>query len=167
MDPLPLRMIHADHFPDDAEIKKWIGESAYPFWDALTSFIEAQYPGVFEPEWLYGGQKRGWSLRYKKGKSLCTLIPEQNQFIVQLVFGAKERDLVEPIREALSSSTRKAYDQAKTYHDGKWLYLLVNSEQVVKDIEQLLAIKRRPKSAPRPGSAGASPPEAAQSRRQP
>ena len=145
MDILTIRMIQNDHFPNDSEIEKWIGVDAYKFWYKLTTFIEAQYPGVFKPEWLYGGKKQGWSLRYKKSKSFCTLIPEKNQFKVQIVFGAKEREKVESVRENISSSTRKAYDEAKTYHDGKWLYLLVNSEKIEKDIEQLLTIKRKPK----------------------
>ncbi|MGE4385025.1 MAG: DUF3788 family protein [Endomicrobiaceae bacterium] len=32
---------------------------------------------------------------------------------------------------------------AKTYHDGKWLLLTVDSEQILKDIEVLLEVKRK------------------------
>ena len=125
-------MTQNDHPPNNSEIEKRIGINAYRFWNELTNFIEAQYPGIFQPEWLYGGKKQGWSLRYKKSKSFCTLIPEKNRFKVQIVFGAQEREKAESIREHLSSPTRKAYDEAKTYHDGKWLYLLVDSEQIGK-----------------------------------
>jgi len=31
-------------------------------------------------------------LRYKKGKSLCTLIPEKNRFLSRLFLGAEERE---------------------------------------------------------------------------
>ena len=52
---------------------------------------------------------------------------------------------MESIRENISSSTLYAYDEAKTYRDGKWLYLLVDSEKVEKDIEIFLTVKRKPK----------------------
>ena len=41
--------------------------------------------------------------------------------------------------------TRKTYDEAKTYHDGKWLFLTIDSEDVVEDVIKLLEIKRKPK----------------------
>lgn len=140
-----LRIIEKDHPPTPSEVKKWIGSKAYKHWTKLSTFIEAQYPGVFQPEWLYGGKKQGWSLRYKKSKSFCTLFPEKNQLKIQIVFGAKEREKVESIRENLSGPTLKSYDEAKTYHDGKWLYLLIDSERVEKDIEHFLTVKRKPK----------------------
>ena len=63
--------------PRDAEIAEWIGVEAYKYWTDLTGYIEREYPGIFMPEWLFGGKKHGWSLRYKKSKSFCTLIPER------------------------------------------------------------------------------------------
>jgi predicted RNA-binding protein with PUA-like domain len=79
--------------------------------------------------------------------SFCTFIPERNHSKLQIVFGAKEREKVESIRDSLTNSTQNAYDEAKTYHDGKWLYLSVNSEEVVQDIKKLLRVKRKPKSS--------------------
>lgn len=147
MDEPNLRMIQNDHPPTAREIEDWIGAKAYKLWNRLTAFIEARYPGVFQPEWLYGGKKQGWSLRYKKSKSFCTLFPEKNRFNIQIVFGAEEREKVEAIRGKISSPTLNAYDDAKTYHDGKWLYLSVDSERVEKDIENFLTVKRKPKKA--------------------
>jgi hypothetical protein len=98
---------------------------------------------VFSPEWLFGGKKHGWTLRYKKGKSFCTLIPEKNRFAIQLVFGAEERAKVEAMRTELSPQTRRQYDKAPTFHDGKWLFLTVDSDLVVDDVQRLLAAKRR------------------------
>jgi hypothetical protein len=97
-------------------------------------------------DWLFGGKKHGWSLRYKKGKSFCTLIPEKNRFAIQIVFGAEEREKVEAIRDELSARTQADYDRAKTYHDGKWLLLTVDADDVVADVERLLAVKRNPKN---------------------
>jgi hypothetical protein len=72
------------------------------------------------------------------------LIPEKNRFALLIVFGTEERAKVEAIRNGLAKKTQKEYDQATTYHDGKWLLLVIDTERVVKDVMLLLAAKRRP-----------------------
>jgi hypothetical protein len=132
--------------PTPSQIAAWIGRDAYGFWKRVTQLIEQNYPGVFSPEWLFGGKKHGWSIRYKKGKSFCTLIPEKNRLAIQIVFGVEERAKMEAIRDELSSRTQKEYDKATTYHDGKWLLLTVDTDKAVNDVERLLAVKRKPKN---------------------
>jgi hypothetical protein len=132
--------------PNDSEIAAWIGEGAFENWQHVTGLIEQDYPNVFTPEWLFGGKKHGWSLRYKKGKSFCTFIPERNRFALLLVFGAEERKSIESMRDMLSVQTRREYDNATTYHDGKWVLLTVNSATVIEDVRHLLSVKRRPKT---------------------
>jgi len=131
--------------PRDAEIAEWIGVEAYKYWTDLTGYIEREYPGIFMPEWLFGGKKHGWSLRYKKSKSFCTLIPERGRFALLIVFGAEERRKMESVRDRLSAQTQRNYDLAATYHDGKWVLLTVDSERVAADMRKLLAVKRKPK----------------------
>ena len=140
------RMTQPDKPPTDSEIVEWVGNKAHRYWKNVTQLIEQIYPDVFTPDWLFGGKKHGWSLRYKKNKSFCTLIPEKNRFALQIVFGAEERAKVEAIKDSLSQHTQKEYDKATTYHDGKWLLLAVNSDRDVEDIMQLLAVKRKPKN---------------------
>ncbi len=132
--------------PSTAQISAWIGRNPYKFWKRITHLIKRNYPGTFSPEWLFGGKKHGWSLRYKKGKSFCTLIPEKDHFAILIVFGAKERAKVETMRDELSARAQEAYDKATTYHDGKWLFLTVDTDTVVQDVGRLLAVKRKPKN---------------------
>jgi len=146
MNETSLRLIDPRESPTLEQIESWIGRSAYGFWTRVSNMIAQNYPDVFTPEWLFGGKKHGWSLRYKKNKSFCTLIPEKNRFLLLIVFGAEERSKVETIRHELSVRTRKAYDKAPTYHDGKWLLLSVDEKDIVDDVERLLAVKRRPKN---------------------
>jgi len=140
------RMTKRDKPPNDSDIAEWIGRDAYAYWKNVIQLIDHNYPDVFKPEWLYGGQRHGWSLRYKKSKSFCTFIPERNRFALLIVFGADERARVEAIRDRLSSGSLNEYDKAVTYHDGKWVLLTVDNTAVVKDVEMLLAVKRRPKN---------------------
>ena len=137
-------MTQRDNPPSDSEIEAWIGKDAFKYWKHVTKLIEKYYPNVFTPEWLFGGKKHGWTLRYKKSKSFCTLIPEKNRFELLIVFGAEERARVEAIRNGLSQHTQKEYDKATTYHDGKWLLLTIDTEKIIEDVMQLLAIKRKP-----------------------
>jgi len=137
-------MIDFEEAPTSSQIRSWVGSSAYGYWKYVTQFIEHKYPDVFSPDWLFGGKKYGWALRYKKGKSFCTLIPEKNGLTIQIVFGAAERSAAEAIMDQLSAGTRQAYENARTYHDGKWLFLKVDSEMVMDDIELLLEVKRKP-----------------------
>jgi hypothetical protein len=146
------RMTHPGNPPGDPEIAEWVGAEAYAYWKHVTHLIARNYPGVFTPEWLFGGRKHGWSLRYKKSKSFCTLIPEKSRFALLIVFGAEERAKVEAIRDSLSTPTQKEYDEATTYHDGKWVLLTIDSDGVAEDVTKLLEIKRKPRN-----SSGAQP----------
>lgn len=139
------RMVHPGSPPKDSEVKVWIGEHAFEYWKKAIGLINRKYPGVFVPEWLYGGKKHGWSLRYKKSKSFCTLIPEKDHFAILVVFGKEERHKVEAIKGRLLAHTQEEYDKATTYHDGKWVLLSVDSDTVLKDIELLLGVKRKSK----------------------
>jgi hypothetical protein len=145
MDKSIVRLTKAGKPPSDSEISKWIGKDAHKYWKKLTQLIDKYFPNVFIPEWLFGGKKQGWSLRYKKGKSFCTFIPEKNRFALLIVFGAKEREKVETIKQSLTKHTQNEYDEAKTYHDGKWLLLTINTDEMVDDAMRLLVVKRRPK----------------------
>lgn len=166
VDGVPVELLQIDHSTKDAaamdteitqritdpnapptlnQLESWLGKTAYAYWRQVESLIDRQYPGVFSPEWLYGGKKHGWSLRYKKSKSFCTLIPEKGRCLLMIIFGAQERMGVEAIRSQLSPMVLEAYDQATSYHDGKWLLLEIRSVQVLADAGRLLTVKRKPK----------------------
>lgn len=141
------RMTESESPPTTKQIEAWLGKKAYAFWQHVAKMIEAKYPGVFAPEWLYGGKNHGWSLRYKKSRAFCTLVPEKGLCRLLIVFGAEERAKVETLRKELSPQVQEAYDAATTYHDGKWLLLNIDNKTVVADTETLLAVKRKPKMA--------------------
>ncbi|WP_433964326.1 DUF3788 family protein [Tunturiibacter gelidiferens] len=75
--------------PDEGGVRDWIGPQAFVHWVKLRSWIDASYPGVFAPEWLYGGKNRGWSLRYKKTKAFCTILPEYRRLSIVVVVGER------------------------------------------------------------------------------
>jgi hypothetical protein len=130
--------------PTPKLLVSWLGKKAFGFWRQVEKTIAETYPGVFTPEWLFGGKKHGWSVRYKRSKSFCTIIPEKGRCLLLIVFGGEERARVETIRKQLSARVQKAYDEATTYHDGKWLLLEINNKTALADAETLLTVKRKP-----------------------
>ncbi|MEX3638281.1 DUF3788 domain-containing protein [Paraburkholderia sp. BR14320] len=132
--------------PDERIVRDWIGPDAFEHWAELQSWIAASYPGVFTPDWLYGGKKRGWSLRYKNTRAFCTLQPAYGLFSVQVVLGRAEREKFEERRYLWSPQLVKLYDEARAYPDGKWLTVAISSAEVRHEVIELVSMKRPPLS---------------------
>ena len=133
--------------PDDETLGAWLGDESYRLWNELAESIERRYPGVFAPEWLFGGKKHGGSLRYKKSKAFCALVPEKERFVLVIVLGQKDREKFESLRANISSRTQQIYDDSTTYHDGKWLALPLQSRESLHDALFMLGLKRKPRLA--------------------
>ena len=144
--PLGDRITGKSAPPDDGAVRQWIGPEAFGRWAGLRNWIDELYPGVFAPDWLYGGKNRGWSLRYKKTRAFCTLVPEFGQFSAVVVMGRAEREKFEERRYVWRPQLIKLYDEAKTYIDGKWLTVAISSADDLHDVTELLTIKRPPPS---------------------
>lgn len=140
------RMLDKTQKPDEDAISNWIGPENYERWKKILQFIESNYPDIFpSDDWLFGGKRHGWGLRFKKSKSFCTLIPERNRLVIVIVLGGGEREKVDAILHELSPCIHTEYTNAATYHDGKWLAIAVDSDESIEDIKKLLIIKRNPK----------------------
>jgi hypothetical protein len=131
--------------PNSSEVSAFIGARNFRRWERLLDFVNTNYPGVFTPEWLFASKKYGWGMRLKKSKSFCTFIPERKRFKLLIVFGRDERTRADAILPELASHVRDDYKRAKTYHDGRWVGIVVNSNEALKDVERLFRIKRTPK----------------------
>jgi len=128
--------------PDESRIRDWMGPDAFGHWVGMQSWIDASYPGVFAPDWIYGGKKRGWSLRYKKTRAFCTLLPAYRQCSVLVVLGTAERKKFEERRYSWSPRLVKLYDETHTYHDGKWLTISISSADDQHEVAGLMSMKR-------------------------
>ena len=61
-----------------------------------------------------------------------------------IIFGKDERIKFEEIRDTLSNAVCRRYDEAKTYHDGKWVMFEPTNTAEFNDYIKLLTIKRKP-----------------------
>lgn len=136
------RLVDKTAPPGDDIVRDWIGPGAYALWSDLKAWIDEAYPAVFAPDWIYGGQKHGWCLRFKKSKAFCTFVPEYHSFSVVVVLGAAERKKVEAQRSALSERLLSLYDAAQTFHDGKWLKIGITCDAELAEVKTLLQLKR-------------------------
>lgn len=134
--------------PNECTIRNWMGAQAFRQWTELRSWIDTSYPAVFDPEWLYGGKKRGWTLRYKKTKAFCTLIPAYRLLSVLVVLGRTEREKFEERRYTWSPKLVTLYDEARPYPDGKWLTIAVSSKDDRHEVMELVSMKRPPPVSP-------------------
>ena len=111
----------------------------YDIVDEITKLYD------MEQIWNNGGKK--WTYEYKlrkSGKTLCAFYFKENILGFMIIFGKDERAKVEQIRDELSSDVLEIYDNAKTFHDGKWVMFNITDYSLLEDLKKLLFIKRKP-----------------------
>jgi hypothetical protein len=129
-----------EHAPTRAEIAIALGAAAH-LWDSLTAALDEAY-GI-EPAFVPPSKSYGWDVKYRKGgRTLVSLTPDRGAFTALVVLGAKEVEAAEDVE--LGEHVRAVFDEAAQYHDGRWLFVRVESERDVEDVLALLRLKRRP-----------------------
>jgi hypothetical protein len=126
------------------EVKTMLG-SASPAWEKLVGYV--RYHFVMDEKWVEGKptHKNYNNLFIRRsGKSFIMLSIREGYFIAGVVLGKAERDKFDEQRETFGEAVCKEYDEAETYHDGKWLVFEVRDESLIDDIINLLHIKRKP-----------------------
>ena len=128
------------HPPETSEVNRILG-SAQPLWTQIVDFISHTY--AMAGDMTYGGKKYGWNLWYRKsGKSLVSLYPAENAFIVQVVLGREQVE--QAFLLSLGENFGRALRETPSLHDGRWLFVKVTTERDVADLQELLLIKKRP-----------------------
>ena len=132
-----------DQVPGEEQMTALVGGSLYQVWCQLTDLIDRRD----DMERLWGKGGKAWTYEYKYrrgGKTLCALYARENCVGFMVVLGKDERLKFEAERESYSQETRKLYDEAKTYHDGKWMMFEPKDTALFEDFVRLLGVKRRP-----------------------
>jgi hypothetical protein len=131
--------------PSTAEIYAVLGPRRKA-WDELNQYMVENYQ--VRGELLFGGLKYGWALRFRKsGKPLLVLFPGQKEFIANVVVGRSLLEKAQALK--LGENARQVLGGAKRFYEGCWLYIKVSSKQDVLDVQQLIALKAKPRLARR------------------
>jgi hypothetical protein len=128
--------------PTDTEIFEAIGPML-PAWRVLVKFIRENYSAQEDFKFLYG-KKYGWALRFRiKGKLLTSLYPTQNGFTAQINLSPAAIEQTE--RMKLGKNVQQAIERAHPYPEGRWLFVPVESENDIRDIQHLLTLRSETK----------------------
>ncbi len=132
-----------DKIPNTEELAALVGSPLYDVWQKICTMIDEKYD--MDCIWNKGGKTWTYEYKYRRGgKTLCSLYVRENCIGFMIIFGKAEREKFEETRENYSESVQKIYDEAKTYHDGKWVMFEPVDITMFSDFEKMLAIKRKP-----------------------
>ena len=129
--------------PGTEEMTALVGPSLYEVWNQLCALIDGKY----DMERLWGNGCKAWTYEYKYrrgGKTLCALYARESCIGFMIILGKEERLKFEQERESYSVEVRRVYDEARTYHDGKWMMFEPTDASLFDDLIRLLHIKRKP-----------------------
>ncbi len=133
--------IDRDHRPSIEEIFAALG-ARRERWEELNQYMRENYQ--VEGELVFGGVNYGWTQRYRRsGKTLLCLFPARNALVANVVVGRSLLKNAEALK--LGSNARQVLINAKRYPEGCWLYIQVTSNQDIRDIQQLVALKAKPR----------------------
>lgn len=129
--------------PDQAEMSELLGTELYDLWLKLCVAIDEKYE--MEHLWNNGGKEWLYEYKYRRGgKTLCALYARENCVGFMVILGKAEREKFEACRSEFSKEVQKLFDEAATYHDGKWIMFMPKDLSLFTDYMKLLEIKRRP-----------------------
>ena len=132
-----------DAIPNEEEMTALVGQSLYNVWNRLCALIDEKYD--MDCLWDQGG--KAWKYEYKYhrgGKTLCALYARESCVGFMIILGKDERSKFEADRENYTKEVQKIYDEAQTYHDGKWIMFEPVDTSLFQDFIRLLSIKRKP-----------------------
>ena len=80
-------------------------------------------------------------LKFKQGaKTILTIYIHDDRFTFLIIFGKKEREYFEMHASEFSQYIRNYYDNSKTYHDGKWMFIDVSTLEQLEEVKQMIII---------------------------
>jgi hypothetical protein len=131
-----------EKIPTSEDMIALIGSSLYDVWTKLCASIDEKYD--IDRLWDKGGKAWTYEYKYRRGgKTLCALYARENCIGFMIVFGKDERQKFEENRQVFSKPIQKIYDEAKTYHDGKWVMFEPTDTTMFDDFIKMLQIKRK------------------------
>lgn len=132
-----------DITPDARQMTALLGGQLCGVWNSLCALIEEHYD--MERTWNSGGKAWVYEYKYRRGgKTLCALYARENCLGFMVILGRDERAKFESDRANYSEEVQRVYDEAATYHDGKWIMFEPHDVSLFGDFIKLLKIKRKP-----------------------
>ena len=123
---------------DFIDFEKQIAKNILYLFYKISSFIDINY----NMELLYNGKNE---VKFRRGsQTLVTFYFKDNMLTVLIIFGKKEREIFETSEYKFSDYIANYYQNSKTYHDGKWMFIDIGDDTYIGDIVELIKIKKKP-----------------------
>lgn len=124
--------------PEPGQLKETLGRSS-SLWNQLREYLAAEYQPLAE-EWIFSGEKWGWSVRLKRKKrTILYMTPRKKHFLVGFVLGEKavkvahDGDLPKSVLELIDGATR--------YAEGRGVRIEIRFKKDLEITKKLAAIK--------------------------
>ena len=128
-----------DRAPSAEEIDACVGS---PLWGTLCRTVEETYGAAPRIEYSCCSMAPGWNVKYKKGgRALCTLYPNEGDFSCMVVVGERVLPEAELLVIACDPYTQELFRNTKVSMGGKWLYIDVKSEPVLRDTLRFISLR--------------------------
>ncbi len=138
--------MNPDTPPLPDEISALLGGEAAARMERFESFLRSGYPYSRELKFPFG-DSYGWGYRYGCGtKMLCYLFFEKGAFTVTLSIGKPELPRLLKQLPAMLPKTRKLWENRYPCGEGGWIHYQVLGDEELADVEQLIAVRKRPKT---------------------
>ncbi|MCL2002406.1 MAG: DUF3788 family protein [Oscillospiraceae bacterium] len=90
-------------------------------------------------------------LKFRQGKkTVLSINIHEDHYDFQIIFGKAEREKFEARRGEFPPAIQALYDEAHTYHDGKWMLIRVDNLDMLETVKQMIMIKKKPNRKPFP-----------------
>ncbi|MCC0708744.1 DUF3788 domain-containing protein [Clostridioides sp. ES-S-0190-01] len=132
-------MFFQDNKPTPEQIKAFINS---PLWDNLNNALTSTYD--VEPKLGYSkcSMQRGWNVKYKKrGKSLCTLYPQEGSFKALVIVNESNRVEVDLFINTCCDYIKQLYNEIKFFNGSKWLMIQIDSMSALNDTLELIKFR--------------------------
>jgi hypothetical protein len=128
--------------PTFTDIVDYINPPVRILWQELTDFIQERYRSIPKIQYSICAGKPGWNVKYQKsGKSICTLYPEKNCFVVLVVIKLDLAPVVEKAEPAFHPVILDMVKNNKPFNGTLWLMVPVSDRPVLESVLDLLHLK--------------------------
>lgn len=136
-------ILDGSHMPEHDEIVKYINLPVRDLWRQINAFIQQRYKSLPKITYSVCSGKPGWNVKYQKsGKSICTLYPEKDCFVVLIVVTLDLLPVIEALSEGFTAGVRNIIKKSKPFNGTLWLMIQVSCAETLEDVKQLIVMKQ-------------------------
>ena len=135
------------HEPGRGSVRRALSD-ARAAWDDLEAHLADAHGLEGQMRFMYG-EPYGWAQRVdRSGRLVLAMYPNRGYLTVQIILSRAQ--IAAAIEMGMPLHVWRAFDAARDYPEGRWLFVRVRSRRSAQQLRPLIALKlARPKAAGR------------------